>query len=66
VIVGRVVCGAGRLPDTPDRPSCQPDKGQTSIDRPSMVNLKGQMGAGALPWTATLDCQSPRDHVCGQ
>jgi hypothetical protein len=29
---GRVVCGAGRPPNTPDRPSRPPDKGQTGID----------------------------------
>jgi hypothetical protein len=63
----RVVCGAGRLParppDMPNRPLRPPDKGQTGIDRPSMVNLKGQTGANALPWTTTSDCQSPRGHI---
>jgi hypothetical protein len=31
-LLGMVVCGAGRPPDTPDRPSCPPDKGQTGVD----------------------------------
>jgi hypothetical protein len=53
-------------PDTPDRPSHLPDKGQTGVDWPPMVSLKGQTGTGALPWTATSDCQPPRDHVDGQ
>jgi hypothetical protein len=44
---------AARSPDTPDRPLHPPDKGQTGIDWPPMVNLKSQTGAGALPWTAT-------------
>jgi hypothetical protein len=56
LFVGRAAC----LPDRPLRP---PDKGQIGVDQPSMVNLKGQTGAGALPWTATSDCQSPCDHV---
>jgi hypothetical protein len=28
----RVVCGAGRPPDTPDRPLRPPGKGQTGVD----------------------------------
>jgi hypothetical protein len=44
---------AARPPDTPDRPSRPPDKGQTGIDWPPMVNLKGQTGADALLWAAT-------------
>jgi hypothetical protein len=54
---------AARSPDTPNRPSRPLDKDQTSVDWPSMVNLKGQTGAGALSWTAASDYQSPSDHV---
>jgi hypothetical protein len=62
----RVVCGASRPPGPLDRPSHPPDKGQTSVGWPPMVNLKGQTSASALPWTATSNCQPPRDHVSGQ
>jgi hypothetical protein len=44
---------AARPLDMPNRPSRLPDKGQTGIDWLPMVNLKGQMGAGALSWIAT-------------
>jgi hypothetical protein len=44
---------AARPLDTPDKPLSPPDKGQTGIDWPPMVNLKGQTGASALPWVAT-------------
>jgi hypothetical protein len=50
---GLSVGQAARLPNTPNRPLRPPDKGQTGIDWPPMVNLKGQTGASALLWVAT-------------
>jgi hypothetical protein len=51
--VGLSVGRAARLPNTPNRSLRPPDKDQTGIDWPPMVNLKGQTGTGALPWVAT-------------
>jgi hypothetical protein len=51
--LGLSVGRAARLPDTPNRPSRPPNKGQTGIDWPPMVNLKGQTGTGALPGATT-------------
>jgi hypothetical protein len=58
VWAGLSVGQAARPPDTPDRPSRPPDKGQTGIDWPPMVNKRVKRALthfrGQPPQTAIL------------